>query len=33
VERYYTDTMMLDRSRKVYENAFAHSPLEASWQA
>ena len=33
VERYYTDTMMFDRYRKVYENAFAHSPLEAPWPA
>ena len=26
VERYYTDTMMFDRYRRVYEGAFARSP-------
>jgi len=29
VERYYTDTMMFDRYRRVYEDAFARSPQEA----
>jgi glycosyltransferase involved in cell wall biosynthesis len=29
VERYYTDTMMFDRYRRVYEGAFARSPREA----
>ena len=28
VERYYTDTMMFDRYRRVYEGAFARSPRE-----